>query len=405
MSQPEDISRSWALGPKIDAQNQSFVSLTQDQAVTIVGKDGETQGNMSTTRTGKVAWPVDPVLHGGASAVACDACFAEFIASEQKAYLLDDIGVRHSGAKPLEVGNNLILPNAINKDSFVIVIRTAEFGTDGMDKNVAFAVAPKSGGGGPTFELIAHHLSPSPNDNSSEVFDPDGNGRKAKIDDQWRIRVYNPTNARAEDQVGVSWPPQQFPPAPKDTFAVMINGAESGVGENRGHFLVHFATGEARMANTADGPFRPSSKKHKQAETTEGDIHAGAIGISAFYTNGSETYDSPLDFELTEEPDVQEGSGMPTRVHLMMDTDKDHDSILGKREGFWRWHVKIPLVKTPPCKDDYANPTMITTGPGASERPPAMIGSPTASPVYTIEPVMNVGGDYIPMPGIHKLAR
>jgi len=383
----------WVFGTKQKAQEVLMRSVTPEHAGTPREKHGNKFGAATGAPAGRVMWPVDPTTHDGAGFIAADSFWAIYIKAEDKVYCLDSelVDDRHVGALALVVGNNVTLSKQLRKDYFGLVVRTAEYGTAGFKKNVFIAEVPADGSS--DIRIIAHHDSPTPNQNSTPVFDPDGDGKFGPIDDQLFVRRYNPINISPVDQCGATSSPIQVPPIDPNAYAVYWNCATSGVGENRGHGLTHFDDAEARASYIMDGPLRPASKKHLHTQTGEmtgQDIRAMAHDLNALHTNGSPAFDAPKKFYVREEPDVIETEGFRHRVYMEMDTDDCHDSIGGKRPGKWNRSVPLPLIETPPCE-------------GTADQPSySRVDTPD---IFFTGAILNQGMVGLPTPNLHKLAK
>lgn len=116
---------------------------------------------------------------------------------------------------------------------------------------------------------------------------------------------------------------------------------------------------QAYLANYAGGPIIPGFEldKHRFGVSGDGAVNPGTIATSALYGSGlrnQERFHAPLDFELTDEPEVADPPGTPIRVHLQYDHERAHtiqtagipDGKLDgsmTRPGLFRWHVRVPL--------------------------------------------------------------
>ena len=146
-------------------------------------------------------------------------------------------------------------------------------------------------------------------------------------------------------------------------FTVAIVGDASPDGTGFQH--VTYGNVDALHSFLASGPLRYASTKHTVSVTGDGPIRSGAIGLQAFYTDGTSgtgsqgqmvTYDAPFDFHKEPYPKVM-NSKHPYEVHLHYDDTKQHPFICGPREGLWRWYTTHPMAETPPCR-----PTQKDTG-------------------------------------------
>jgi hypothetical protein len=286
-----------------------------------------------------------------------------------------------------------------------IVVRTAEYGTAGLDQNIFFGQVPSKlsppGPNKPSFVIVAHHLPPNQNLNSTYVSDPNGSAnRRGPVDDQWRVREYNPNDRAPYDRVGKTGVESPIPPYDGTPMhALMWNGDFSGVGQNRGNCLVHFGGTVGRMSYRVGGPFRPSSRKHEMTKTPEDIFTIGALNIDSLFTNGDQNFDGPLDFEPSREPPVNDGGDLWQRVHLQFDPEDDptaplYQTPVGKRRGKWRWAVRTSTVKTPPCDDsktgsEFGNVTWNPIG---------------GSQVFYDGPLAGGGIDGVPFPNQHELS-
>lgn len=391
----------WVLGTVATAMSTLRSSVTHLFVQTPAKKQGDKFGNMVGAPAGGVVWPVDPALHDDMSFISADSFLALYDPGAQTATMLDivDNGTfqPHPGQRDLVLGRNLFLPQPLNRRCVGLVIRTAEYGTSGIARNVFLAHV--GGPGQPDFEIIAHHLAPSPNSNSTLVYDPDNAGRKGPVDDQWRVRMYNPLMQTPYDgtqRTGVVPPPP--PPPDPDEMCVAWNGFESGVGDWRGYCLTFFGGYLARMSFVADGPLRPTSEKYYQSSTQEDHIHAGGLDTLAKWSNGDPTMDGPHRHQHVFEPPVQIAEGFRHRVDLMFNHDDpltDHPTWVGMRRGMWEWSVVIPIVEKPPC--DGVKDTIIDDGEATFDK----IGGET----FYMGTLGGGGFNIQPMPGINRLAR
>ena len=127
-----------------------------------------------------------------------------------------------------------------------------------------------------------------------------------------------------------------------------------------GFLPVTFSDAEGTFSQEAAGPFSPSSLKHEfRMSWDKKPIRAGGLHLNSYFHNQTEKFDAPLDFELDEHPKCNEGIH-PYQVHLRMDDKLNHEFLCPgpfgtsayQKPGKWRWHVKIPVAETPPCKSD-----------------------------------------------------
>lgn len=391
----------WILGSVSEAmsrlRNIAYLGVTTPHT-----QDADSKGVAVVAPTGGVWCAVDPSLHDSITIISADAIIAEYSVNDQTAFALDECDpgryVRHPGAKEWSIQRgDLHVAQPVNEDSIGIVVRTAQYGAEGLLKNVFFPLAPKSPGKG-GFEFWAHHRAPNPNVRSTIVHEV---GRQATTDDQWRVVGYNPALRPYDPSTGNTG--VKPPPPPADgSFATALNGAESGVGENRGHIYTWFGGEIARLGYHMNGPLRPASRKHIHSLTQDGPLHAGALDLFAKFTNGNPAIDGPLDITPTEEPPVADDEGFWKRVWCRPDNNQPmvgeedfYPTIDGPKRGRLRWAVRSPFVEAPPC-------TAVREQYSVDDQTWDDIGGPEV--IFRGIPTMG-GIDGLAWPDIHKLAR
>lgn len=186
--------------------------------------------------------------------------------------------------------------------------------------------------------LVAHWLGNSPPLYSRHMFDISGDSldpnRHAGLHTAFRVRKWD-----FLCQTGTT-------SSPSVRYAIALNGRTAADGT--GHLFTTFNEFDAHLSHDADGPLRPATDIHKQVDTSDGAIHAGAIDTKAYYTQGNKPYDGPLDFVEDKYPIVKDGV-TPYKVHLWFDYDAPHHFRCGPRKGVWKWFVKLPVGETPEC--------------------------------------------------------
>ena len=251
----------WVLGTITEAMRR-LRSLHWLQFGTPIENAGDIQGNASGAPAAKVAWPVDITTHDGASFVCADSFPAEYIHDEQRVYLLDDIkGTRHPGAKALRVNTNVFLSEPLNADEKGTVIRTAEYGSEGIKKNVFIPWRA---------QIWAHHLPPDQPKLSTNVHDQ---GRFGGL--HYAFRVIRWVKRFCQGATGVG----------EQLYAVALNFTRNGDG-TAAHGIASFKGGRsaAVLSREAGGPLTPADdRQHILGVTRDGLIHQGANAIDVLY--------------------------------------------------------------------------------------------------------------------------
>ena len=337
---------AWVLGTVKQAMAKLSRSLTPIHIGTPRDNQGDRTGNASALPAGKVAWPVDPSTHDGTSIIASDCFFAEYDAKKKEVYCLDDIGGgRHVGADPLRVGVNVAIHRGEKRSGRGLVVRTAEYGTDGLAKNV-FVHADA--------DLIAHHRQPDPPDNSSMIHDP-GEGL-----DDWAGGLHYPLRVRKWIE---SFCQGATTSGDEQLYAPLFNFTRNGDG-TVAHGAAHFAKDEACLSHEASGPLRPSSKKHELGHSGDVSVKAGAIDVKAYFSDGTDAFTGPITF--SREPWEQGKKYLYiTNPQLRMDEPRPHDFNCGPRKGVFDFWDTVPLtIYDPPPRDPETPP------PRQPEQPP-----------------------------------
>lgn len=336
----------WVLGTIAEAMPRLRKSLTGVFIGTPSDNAADIQGNGGGVPACGVAWAVDPDTHGGAMFVVADAFPAEYVEAEKKIYMLDSLGKRHAGARPLIVGKNVELAAGVIGDAQGTVSRGAEFGDAKrggvkLGNNVFY---PAAG------QLIAHHLQPDPPKQSTQCYDVDG--RKAGIHYQWRVVEW--VKAFCQGATGVA----------EKVFAVALNMTRNGDG-TAAHGIAVFKGGKsfAALSNEAGGPLKPADdRNHVLGETGEGLIHQGANDIDVLYGPIRKLYGPE---ELVDEQWEDGGKGpYPKRVEKRPDFEAKHTNACGD---------PAPLVIKFQTWDDW---NTYPTYPRFPEVPPPIVPPP-----------------------------
>lgn len=351
---------SWVLGTVKQAMAKLSRSLTPIHIGTPRENQGDRAGNVSALPAGKVAWPVDPSTHDGTSIIAADAFFAIYSAKSKEVALLDDInGKLHPGAYTLDVGVNVEIAGNEKRSGRGIVLRTAEYGSDGIAKNVFI---PISG------DLIAHHRPEDPPKNSTLVHDPGE-------DDDWAGGLHHPLRVRKFID--------QFCKAVTDTdnplYAPLFNFTRNGDG-TVAHGAAHFNAAEACLSYEANGPLRESAPKHKLGETADAQVRAGAIDLNAYFGDGTDAHTAPIEFNVAEPWQEGKRSFFVTDPEIRYDANEQHPFQCGPRKGKWKLWDTAPLqVYDPPGKKP---PT--DEPPPAEPPPPTFLVPQEAAPLPSV---------------------
>lgn len=357
----------YVLGAIGDVMPRLRTSLTGIFFGTPSDHAADAQGNVGGVPGGGVAWAVDPDTHGGASFIVCDSFPAEYIEDEKKIYMLDSLGKRHAGARPLIVGKNVELATNVIGDQQGTVSRGAEFGDAkrGGHKFGNNVFYPAAG------SLIAHHLQPDPPEKSSLVYDVDG--RKAGIHGQWRVVRF--VKAFCQGATGVA----------ESIFAVALNFSRNGDG-TAAHGLASFKDGRslAALSKEAGGPLTPADdRNHVLGETPDALIHQGANDIDVLYGPIRKLYGPE---ELVDEQWESGGKGpFIKRVEKRPDFEAKHTNACGKPASMvikWQTWSDFNTYPTyprfpeePPPKDPEFPP------PDTPEYPPPRDVFPKPDPV------------------------
>ena len=344
------------LGEKDKAMGRLSRSLSKVFFGTPSKNQGDTQGNVHGIPACGVPWPTDGTTsHDGAAFITADAMPAEYVEQDKNVYLLDSVGKRHAGVDPLTIGKNVELAPNVLGDATGFVARGAEYGTDGLRKNIFY----KAGS-----DLIAHHLQPRPPEKSTHAYDVDG--RHAGIHYQWRVVRW--VKAFCQGATGTA----------EKIFAVALNFTRNGDG-TPAHGIARFRNGTtATLSHEAGGPLSPADDgNHDVGETPEGKICSAGVNISReLYgdTDGGILY-SPAEFINSQ---WQPGSQGPfvKRVEWREDFGDKHTNVCGKpakgRKKWMTWNdfVTFPThPRIPPPQDPPPGPP-IDPPPGTPVDPP-----------------------------------
>lgn len=446
MSEPFDKFKFWILGAKEAAQKAVARSLSVFHVVTKVKQPGYRQGNMRGVPAGKVAWPVSPDTHDGVSFIASDCFFAEYDAQDGVVRCLDDFdGTYHRGAIPLEVHNplqpislqggktpNIHVATDPYQSGIGVVIRTAEFGTDGLNKNVFFRLGP----------LVAHHRDPNQPINSSLVHDP-GEGNE-----DWAGGLHYPLRVRGfirnfcQDASGDLSKRDTVTGQPiagsNFVYAPLFNFTRNGDG-TVAHGGAHFANGEAVLSHEAKGPISPADDgvrhlvgvvryppprpKGVLAGVAAGvkallnpppppppvNVYQGGINISTMLlgdSSGGILY-SPEEF-INVQWELGGKGPFVKRVEFREDFKDFHLNLCGKKvKGRKKWQTwsdvttyppkSPPITPTPPTVPPPITPTPPTVPP-TTPTPPTVPGTPTTPTPPAVPPSSPITGDPPPPP-------
>lgn len=369
MRSPVAIIYRWVLGAKDRAQNVVMRSLDKLHIGTPRGTEASTPGNVTGVPAGCVAWPVDPATHDGAAFVAADCFLAHFDAKKKEAYLLDDAdGTRHRGAKPLKLGTNLTVVGSKKRSGLGKVLRTAEYGGDGLYKNVFLPVTP---------DLIAHHVAPNQPDNSSMVSDPDGDSdRTGGLHYPFRVREWVRKFCSGATQV-----------VKDKLFAPLLNmRLKNGDGTDAAGGAT-FARGEAALSDEAKGPLACANDGfHRLGVTGEATIHQGALDINVLYGPVSDNLYMPEEIiDVPWEPGTK--GPFVKRVEKRPDLTAKHRNFCGKEvPGQIKWQTWDTFREYPPTikEPDPKKPTPDPRYPAMLVPPETGIPPTTGTP-YEIE--------------------
>lgn len=366
--EPFNKLRFWVLGGVSEAMRKLGRSLDLAHVVTRALKPGHKQGNMRGAPAGKVAWPVDPDTHDGCSFIFADAFQAEYDAKKGEVYCVDDhTGRRHPGAYPLKVGRNVFIIGSETRGGPGRVVRSAEYGTAGLDKNIFQHYSP---------DLISHHLAPDQPNNSTLVHDPDLNGRAGGLHYLTRVRAMvrkfcsGATSAVSER-----------------LFAPMLNFTRNGDGTDN-HGIAHFAKAEAALSAEAGGFAHPADDgNHRLGVTEEAQIHQGALELAETLFGSTPNGIVYSHVEFVNEQFQHGGKGpWPRRVEWREDFTATHLNYCGKPvRGEKRWQTWSDFIefdpgaiKRPPTDDPGgvkadpgSNAVVPNTDPGENIKVPA----------------------------------
>lgn len=322
------------LGTKVDAMRKLGRSITGVFVGNSIDKMGNRQGNMRGAPAAGVAWPVDPTTHDGMSFIASDAFFAEYDSDKKEVWCLDDIGgTRHTGANPLRVGKNVEIANGEKRSGRGLVVRTAEYGTDGLAKNVFIHVDG---------DLIAHHRQPDPPKNSSLVHDP-GEGA-----DDWAGGLHYPLRVR-------KWIEQFCQSATTSSdqqlYAPLFNLSRNGDG-TVAHGAAHWGRGEGCLSDEAFGPLAPcdDGARHRIGHTGDATVYEAGlnIGTTKLGDPAAGIVYSPVEFDKT--PRVPDGGGpFWMHTHFREDMQLKHGTLCnGEQPGTKIWQTPTMFTEWGP---------------------------------------------------------
>lgn len=225
-------------------------------------------------------------------------------------------------------------------------VEAAIIATTGHGERHPVAITP----GGP---LIAHHEGPTPPKYSRHVFDIDANGdldldRHQGLHSFLRVRGWVEAFCKGVPTPSSKYKTPNATPQLQGGMTLMLNATKSE-GDNTGYLATTFSSQDATMSHESSGPLRPATKQHLLGVTSDiRELVAGAIDTSAYYTNGQEKFDGPLEFIFQDYIPPSRGPH-PYVVELRMDNDMDHGFLCGTRKNMWRWETWIPVTETPPC--------------------------------------------------------
>lgn len=332
-------------------------SITPETMVSAVDRVGDHQD------ADGLFWPVggralariknQSVDYGGGSAITCDAMLAEYDPATGEVHLLERLGQRNPRTDPWVVGQNISLLADPNVPSEGVVIRGSQVGAAGMSAHVYIQAPPRKGRAGTP--IILHHRTPNPPQNSTLAYDPDAPQNSAPLSDALRIvggidNVCKPRTLSKPDDP-IDW--------------VVLNGMQSG-GRFSGFLATAYPDSVAFHSHLMKGPLRPSTKVHDLgAAHDKFPVRQGALDADALITRGNPDFDCPAWVEDEDEPIVTEPQGHPVRVHFQADPRDRHIGICGLKPKVRKWHVRQPIVETPPCKG------ADKTAPGAAILPSA----------------------------------
>lgn len=384
--------RLWALGARDKAMQRLARTLDLFHVVTSSEKPGDRQGNMRGAPAGKVAWPVQPDTHDGVSFIASDAFFAEYDAEAKRVWCLDDMnGKRHTGADPLVIGTNVEVLNGARRSGKGLVVRTAEYGTKGLYKNV-FIHADG--------DLIAHHRQPDPPHNSSLVHDP-GEGP-----DDWAGGLHYPLRVRAfiEQFCQHKTTGGQIDPV----YAPLLNMTRNGDG-TVAHGAASWARGEGVLSDEALGPLAPcdDGNRHLVGITHNGRrVYESGLNISTMKLGdpAAGIVYSPVEFDKT--PRVPDGGGpFWMHTHFREDMQLRHGTLCnGQQPGTKIWQTPTmftewgPPPTVPPETPPNDPPTVPPTEPPEPPEPPGIIVPPEPPPTPGGSPGILVPPEPAPIP-------
>lgn len=358
-------------GPVKYAMERLSRSLTSVSITTPKDKQGNRGGSAHGVPAAGVRWPVDPQTHDGAAFIVADTFYAYYDAKTKQAICLDDLDATavHTGALPLTLGNDLLTLQP-EMSGLGRVVRSAEYGTAGLDKNIFIHDR------GP---LNAHHVPPDEPTLSSIVEDGDS-GRKAGLHGPVRVTAW-----------ANGW--CNFTGSTAPLMALVLNATRSG-GDNSGWLAMYFEQTEAVGSMEAGGPIGHAGPKDTLLGGTptsdNRDIRPAALNIGEFGLFTVDMQDSttgPLDWEPDEDPDCAD-VGFPHRVHFRADRDKKRKNFCGDEVKLvHRWHVRIPMVVEPDCRAETGDVYGIIHDPTNNANFPNIKPNPSAATPFRLDSV------------------
>lgn len=345
-----DKIKKWLTGSEAEARAYAERHLPKVSIGLPTVESGDRQDDADGLETGGVVWPVEQGSHGAVSFLSSACFYADYDKKKKRVHMLDNVsGKRHPGQIPLIVGDNVFPVADVGGKG--LVVRTAEFGTDGIYKNVFIPCAPGV--------LKAHHLPPDQPINSTPVLDEDG--REGGL--HYALRVRQWVRAFCQGATGTA----------EKIFAPLLNFTRNGDG-TPAHGAVHFRASEAALSHEAGGPLAPADDgNHRLGQTGEAPIHSGGINISrALYGDtGAGIIYSPSEFINLQ---WQPGGYAPfvMRVEHREDFLDKHGNACGKdakgRKKWQTWSTKAGTDAAPKAPFDEPGPK--TGDPPTLQRDP-----------------------------------
>lgn len=342
----------WLTGDESTARAAAETHHARSSVGLPVTYEGEEKAFVDGAELGGVVWPVEQ--HGALAFVTRAVFLAYYDHDLKQCFMLDDFdGARHPGAKPLVLDDDF--KTEAGRSGKGYVVRTAEYGTEGIYKNV---FVPADG------VIISDHLGNPPGANSTPVYDPstdpDDDPRSGPIHYTIRVRRWLSRKWAAARYKG------------KEVFATLLNFGANGDG-TPAYGATHWDRGDGMLSDEAKGPLALADDGNHLVDTTDdGRIHQGGINVREALFGGGNAIYSPADFNPDQLPPRRRGP---------------ITSFVEWREDYRAQHVNLKGKRVPGTKFWYAEDVIGEKSPGVPTEGPPWEGPPEGPPEDNPPPV------------------